>query len=126
MDLLNCSDSFSDPLVVEQITGGIWELHEAFTFTWNGKEITVPEGFKTDFASVPRPFRSVIPKSGKYNQAAVVHDFIYIHQTERFTKKEADLIFLDGMKVLGVKKFKRCIMYIAVKYFGKGNWNHGT
>jgi hypothetical protein len=118
--------SFSNPLVVEQISGGIWETHEAFTFTWNGTEIIVPEGFKTDFASVPRPFRMFVPKSGKYNQAAVVHDFIYVHQVERFTKQEADLIFLDGMKVLGVGRMKRTIMYYAVKYFGKGKWNHGA
>ncbi|ECI4647093.1 phage tail protein, partial [Salmonella enterica subsp. salamae] len=38
------------------------------------------------------------------------------------TKKEADLIFLDGMTVLGVPKWKRTIMYCAVRLFGRGNY----
>ncbi|EFQ2560931.1 DUF1353 domain-containing protein, partial [Salmonella enterica] len=36
------------------------------------------------------------------------------------TKKEADLIFLDGMTVLGVPKWKRTVMYWAVRLFGRG------
>ncbi|EOV0254218.1 DUF1353 domain-containing protein, partial [Salmonella enterica] len=38
------------------------------------------------------------------------------------TKKEADLIFLDGMTVLGVPKWKRTVMYLAVRVFGRGNY----
>ncbi|EDH4985565.1 phage tail protein, partial [Salmonella enterica subsp. enterica serovar Muenchen] len=35
-------------------------------------------------------------------------------------KKEADKIFLDGMTVLGVPRWKRMIMYWAVRMFGRG------
>ena len=112
---------FSNPLVVEQV-GIIWKVHEPFVFSFNGEFIYVPQGFETDFASVPRPFRFIVPKSGKYNQAAVVHDFVYIHLTHIYTKEQADLMFLEGMKELGVNKFKRYIMYYSVKLFGKGNW----
>ncbi|EME4456538.1 DUF1353 domain-containing protein, partial [Salmonella enterica] len=35
-------------------------------------------------------------------------------------KKEADKIFLDGMTVLGVPRWKRTIMYQAVRLFGRG------
>ncbi|MGU6849168.1 DUF1353 domain-containing protein, partial [Salmonella enterica subsp. enterica serovar Sandiego] len=38
------------------------------------------------------------------------------------TKKEADKIFLDGMTVLGVPKWKRVIMYWAVRWFGRGRY----
>ncbi|EBD3311064.1 DUF1353 domain-containing protein, partial [Salmonella enterica] len=38
------------------------------------------------------------------------------------TKKEADLIFLDGMTVLDVPKWKRTIMYWAVRLFGRGSY----
>ncbi|EKP8882834.1 DUF1353 domain-containing protein, partial [Salmonella enterica] len=38
------------------------------------------------------------------------------------TKKEADKIFLDGMTVLGVPKWKRTVMYWAVRVFGRGNY----
>ncbi|EOH0861805.1 DUF1353 domain-containing protein, partial [Salmonella enterica subsp. enterica] len=38
------------------------------------------------------------------------------------TKKEADKIFLDGMTVLGVPRWKRTVMYWAVRMFGRGNY----
>ncbi|EKR1709092.1 DUF1353 domain-containing protein, partial [Salmonella enterica subsp. enterica serovar Carrau] len=34
----------------------------------------------------------------------------------------ADLIFLDGMTVLGVPKWKRTVMYQAVRVFGRGGY----
>ncbi|EPY8277683.1 DUF1353 domain-containing protein, partial [Salmonella enterica subsp. enterica serovar Uganda] len=34
--------------------------------------------------------------------------------------KEADLILLDRMTVLGVPKWKRIVMHLAVRWFGRG------
>ena len=42
--------------------------------------IVVPAGFVTDFASTPRALWSVIPPTGRYQLAAVVHDFLYWDQ----------------------------------------------
>ena len=39
--------------------------------------IEVPQGFETDFASVPRFFWRVVPPWGRYSPAAVVHDYLY-------------------------------------------------
>ncbi|EJI1582490.1 DUF1353 domain-containing protein, partial [Salmonella enterica] len=38
------------------------------------------------------------------------------------TKYEADRIFLDGMTVLGVPEWKRIVMYLAVRLFGRGSY----
>lgn len=40
--------------------------------------IRVPAGFVTDFASIPRAFWVVLPPTGKYGKAAVVHDYLYV------------------------------------------------
>jgi hypothetical protein len=40
-----------------------------------GKIVIVPKGFVTDFASIPRPFWSIVPTWGKYGPPAVVHDY---------------------------------------------------
>ncbi|EMC3356850.1 DUF1353 domain-containing protein, partial [Salmonella enterica] len=48
----------------------------------------------------------------------IIHDWMYDNALR--TKKEADLIFLDGMTVLGVPQWKRIIMYYAVRLFGRG------
>ncbi|EBM0567935.1 phage tail protein, partial [Salmonella enterica] len=48
----------------------------------------------------------------------IIHDWMYDNALR--TKKEADKIFLDGMTVLGVPKWKRTVMYWAVRWFGRG------
>ncbi|EDQ5128059.1 DUF1353 domain-containing protein, partial [Salmonella enterica] len=78
--------------------------------------IEVPVGFVTDLATVPRIFWSLLPPDGEYAKAAIIHDYLYHYPLRN--RKESDLIFLDGMKVLGVPKWKRIIMYLAVRIFG--------
>ncbi|ECE7751582.1 DUF1353 domain-containing protein, partial [Salmonella enterica subsp. enterica serovar Ngili] len=51
---------------------------------------------------------------------AIIHDYLYDNALR--TKKEADLIFLDGMTVLGVPRWKRIVMYLAVRWFGRGKY----
>ncbi len=57
--------------------------------------------------------QSVMPPDGKYAKAAIIHDYLYDNALR--TKKEANLIFLDGMTVPGVPKWKRIEMYLAVR-----------
>ncbi|EHT7329390.1 DUF1353 domain-containing protein, partial [Salmonella enterica] len=54
-------------------------------------------------------------------KAAIIHDYLYDNALR--TKKEADLIFLDGMTVLGVPRLKRKVMYWAVRVFGRGSYS---
>ncbi|EJM3642744.1 DUF1353 domain-containing protein [Salmonella enterica] len=49
---------------------------------------------------------------------AIIHDYMYDNALR--TKKEADLIFLDEMRVLRVLKWKRTVLYYAVQMFGMG------
>lgn len=99
----------------------LWRVYENFEFYLsddNSDVISVPAGFVTDLASVPRIFWTLLPPDGKYAKAAIIHDYMYDNALR--TKKEADLIFLDGMTVLGVPRWKRMIMYYAVRLFGQG------
>jgi len=66
----------------------------------------------------------VIQKLGRQNKAAVIHDAIYqdVVPGFRFTRAEADLVFLDGMKDAGVGKFRRYVMYYAVRLGGFFSW----
>ena len=61
---------------------------------YGSKGITVPFGFVTDFASVPRLLWSLFPPIGRYGYAAVFHDFVYWEQ-DAITRKEADRVFRD-------------------------------
>ena len=116
--------SFTKPLIVEKLGDNKWKLHTAFEYHV-GKEgsdevVRVPEGFVTDFASIPRAFWSILHPTGRYAAAAVIHDFLYANHI--YTRKRSDQIFLEGMKVLGVNWLTRGIMYRAVRWFGAKAW----
>jgi len=96
-------------------------LARPFTITVDGYKIKIPAGFETDFASVPRIFWRIIPPWGKYSKAAVIHDYLY--STQEVTRLRADKIFLSLMVELKVKKWKRRVMYRAVRMFGWHPWN---
>jgi len=125
--------SFTDPLCIEQVDNDEkrWKICITFRYWTKGWHIgdptlptdciVVPIGFITDFASVPKLFWSILPPTGKYGKAAVVHDFLY--WTAIVSKDDADSIFLEAMKVLGVGKITRGIMYRAVSWFGKSAWD---
>lgn len=116
--------SFTKPLIVTPLDDGKrWKLVESFEYHVGSLEsdeiISVPVNFVTDFASVPTMFWNILPPWGKYGKAAVVHDFLYSSTSHPYNRKQADLIFLEGMQVLGVPLWKRSIMYRAVRLFAK-------
>lgn len=98
-------------------------LAQDYIYEINGYKITVPEGFKTDLASVPLALRIFFPRDGEYTPAAVVHDFLYSKFNKTGINRElADKIFLFIMKELKVAKYKRNAMYKAVRIFGELAW----
>lgn len=114
----------SNKLYVRQIgTSNTYMLTKDFRVVADGDRITVPAGFETDFASIPKLFRFIIPMRGKHGSAAVVHDYLYLRGVK--TRKKADEIFLALMKYLKVTKWKRRIMYRAVRLFGWYAWKKG-
>ena len=127
-------NTFKTPLVVEVLPSGkTFKLHFSFVYLWKREhiEIQVRAGFVTDFASIPRIVRIFISKLGRYNKAAVIHDAMYQDNYETlntctrhcpFTRKDADLIFLDAMKDGGTKKWKATAMYLAVRAFAWLAW----
>lgn len=78
-----------------------------------GLVVTVPAGFETDFASIPRPLWSIFPPAGAWAEAAVVHDYLCgLPNVSRFL---GDAIFRELMARLGVPLWKRVVMYYAVR-----------
>lgn len=116
---------FTSPLVVEHISEREWIVRESFEYHVGSypsdQIITVPKGFDTDFASIPRIFWGILPPSGPYGKAAVVHDYCY--RTACYSRKISDIIFLEGMDVLKVSGWKKIVIYYAVRWFGWHAWN---
>lgn len=115
---------FMTPLKVEVIDNYKFRIIEEFSYhvgSYNSEEkITVPIGYETDFASIPKFLWSILPPHGKYAKAAVIHDYLYTNAI--VNKRYADDVFNEAMIVLGVNDNLRIIMYNAVKLFGRGNY----
>ena len=76
--------------------------------------IVVPTGEVTDLSSIPRIFRLLIIKNGRHRPAAIVHDYLCKLGLD-FSRVLADKIFLEAMKLLKVPRFRRRVMYFAVR-----------
>lgn len=119
------------PLVVSpDAEGRIWTLEKPLLYRARSPicshiDINVPAGFRTDFASIPRLLWPILPPYGKYGNAAVLHDFLYVNGGQiarsfslRFTRKECDAIFLKAMEDVGVGRAVRIGFWLAVRLFG--------
>jgi hypothetical protein len=118
---------FANDLIVKVENNGRYSVvQEPFSFrTKDGKLVTVPYGYRTDFASIPRAFWILLPPTGRYSKAAVVHDYLctggkvsdngVMHSVKW---KEAADIFLDAMETLKVRRIARIPMYYAVRVYG--------
>ena len=105
------------PLQVEILPNGRKaRLLRPFRVRLRDRVIEVPQGFETDFASVPRFFWRIVPPWGRYSPAAVIHDYLY--HTGKVSRAEADRAFLTLMQRLGIPTWKRTVMYQAVRWFG--------
>lgn len=86
-------------------------------------DFRVPAGFATDFSSIPRLFQNIIPKLGRYNRPSVAHDYAYEDGVPGMSRREADLMFRDGMKAEGVSWHRRWLMWAGVRVGGGGDWD---
>lgn len=100
-----------------------WRVLRPFRFYVGSQRawVSVPAGYLTDGASVPRALWSLIPPWGAYGQAAVVHDLVceYLSITvdgapKAVTRAECDSILLEAMTVLDVPDLQRTAIYDAV------------
>ena len=107
---------FPLPLKGVYVGGGRWKLTAPFEYhSEKYGIIKVPSFLISDGASIPKPFYSLIGGrwTGKYVEASIIHDFLYFKQI--YSRRKSDLIFLEAMKVLKVSRWKRKVMYYAVR-----------
>jgi len=83
------------------------------------RTFTVPEGFETDFASVPRlPFIYWL-FGGVADEAATLHDYLY---TGVVSRKDADAIFREAIAVCGTQGWRGTAMWLGVRIGGGSHY----
>lgn len=118
--------TFPDPIKIHgaYMSQGVRWFIIADRFRQNSSygKIETPPHFHSDGASIPKAFHSIVHPFGEYFGAALIHDYLYtIDGADAYphlTRKDADEIFLEGMKDLGVPWYHRHPMHRAVALFG--------
>ena len=110
---------FKTRLIAELVDdkNGIWVLASPLVYCSElVGNIVVPEGFHTDFASVPRLPVAYTIAGNTAQWAAVIHDYLYVHKT--LPRHVCDAVFLEAMAASGVPLWRRKLMWLAVRVFG--------
>ena len=104
--------------------GNVYTLRENLYFAG----LTVPAGFRSDGASVPRFFWRLVfpPGDALALRAAILHDFIYRTRPEGWSRDEADRLFLAVMILDGVPVSRALMAWLGVRIGGHWAWKEGS
>lgn len=110
---------------------GLYELTAPLTWTGSkGDAVTVPAGFLSDLASVPRMFRALIDVAGRHDRAAIVHDFaceslrVGVDAGTPYPISPADVdgMFRAILHELGVGRLMRNFYWAGVRWGALGSY----
>jgi hypothetical protein len=86
----------------------------------NGYIITIPKGFNWDLSSSPRWLWWLYPPFGDFMFAALIHDFLYVHNL--FGRAFADTEMLRWSGFICTDHWDNYQRYKAVQKLGGGRW----
>jgi hypothetical protein len=116
---------FLDALCVTEISDSVFEVAEhpfRYDSDLAARRFTVPVGFYTDFASVPRFMPLAYACLGDTaHEPAVVHDWLYYSALS--DRPTADGVLLEAMKVWGMPAWRYYPIYWGVCAGGWAAWN---
>jgi Protein of unknown function (DUF1353) len=109
-----------------------YEVVNDYVYDSGAYRITAFKGFIYDRSSIPRFFWVIVDKDSLGNVAPLFHDLLYrnggvlpqhlISPHRRFSRREADDLFLEVMTKCGVGRLRRELAYQAVRQFGWIAW----
>jgi hypothetical protein len=110
---------FATELRVEHQSDGQWCLLSDLVYcSERDGAFIVPEGYLTDFASVPRLPVVYWLAGDTAHEAAVLHDWLYT--SGRVTRGKADALFREASAASGVPWWRRWLMWAGVRV---GGWS---
>ena len=114
---------FLDPLNVTEISDSVFAICD-HPFRYQSDLvglITVPVGFYTDFASVPRLGIVYAMLGDRAHEPAVVHDWLYYAAIT--TREKADDVLMEAMKVMDLPWWQRYPIWWGVRIGGWHAWD---
>lgn len=94
-----------------------WKVIEPISVQLSsGDYVTIPKGMITDLSSVPRFLWSLFPPYGNFLIASLVHDYMYIYNSEPRHIADKEMLFISNK--YNKNKLDNYLRYIAVRLFG--------
>ena len=112
---------FRTPLSVRHDVGEEWRLLDPLVFEGSDDYFVMRKGFRTDFASIPRPVRWLFDTAGTNSEAGVLHDALWREskrddgKVPRVDPWDADGLFRRALRETGATAMTRALMWIAVR-----------
>lgn len=105
---------------MEKLNGKWWSVDYPLTIVLELDvgvlKMTLGKGFITDFGSIPRFAQGWIDKEGDNLIAFLVHDAGYVYRG--FSRLTWDSIMEQILEIKGMSRFKRLVVYNAVRIGG--------
>ena len=97
-----------------------FEVVKDFEVSINNLHFTIPKGFITDGASIPRIFWSIFPPyRSEYFSAVVIHDYLCSKANSKDDYALADETLKEAMIYLNCSKIKVFLFYNSCNIFHK-------
>lgn len=113
----------NDIICIEPLKDYTYKTCKPITYTIEDSDLTIPESYETDLASIPRLFWNISsPARSEFMSAAILHDFLYSCH-DSLTRKEVDDVFYNLLVDNGVGKTEALVFYMAVRLFGGSHFN---
>lgn len=115
-------------LTLDRIPRGAWRIAELVSYDNGVVSVTVPKGFVTDLASIPKALRWFVSNDDyRVIRPAIIHDWLYLkHRVDggSISRAQADLLFYEMLRVEGMGVIKAKLMYAAVRIGGWAAWSN--
>jgi hypothetical protein len=105
-------------LSVRAVDDRLWRVLAELIYQGRDQVFVVPVGFLTDFASVPQAVQWLVPTTGRYTMAAVLHDWLCTEgiRLGLISPRDVDALFRRVMREAGVPLVRRWLMWTAVRW----------
>lgn len=98
-------------LPLKQVRKELWILTDDMTFTIGCSQFVINKGTHTDLATVPKWARWLVPKRGKWDRAAILHD----KHWRGGARKIANMMMVEIMKQDDVSLWHRFWINLAIE-----------
>lgn len=122
----NNTQRFIGDTSLKECENNLWELLSDVSYENEQYKITCKTTFKTDGASIPKAFWSIIgnPLEDDLLLPSIIHDGLYTIML--LSREKCDKLLLEMLKYNGVSDIRADLIYSTVRAFGGSHWTKDT